>query len=103
MGTQGALQIDEREHCKLRYFDAKKTVRPTVTEDTPIGRAGSHFSGSEEIPWVEEEFDVAPKQPMNFWMELYKTYRKGTVFPVTLEQARENMRVISLAKKGTDF
>jgi hypothetical protein len=52
---------------------------------------------------MEEEFPAAPAKRQNFWAELYYSIRKGTEFPITLEQARENMRVITLAKKGTRF
>jgi predicted dehydrogenase len=102
-GSQGSLQIDAKNHCRLRYFDPKKLPKVKASDSTPVGRSGSHFSGGEEIPWIEEEFTVAPKKPVSFWVELYKSLRRGSEFPVTLEEARENMRVISLAKKGTRF
>jgi hypothetical protein len=74
-----------------------------VNDGTPTGRAGSHFSGGEEIAWVEEQFAAEPAKPLGFWVELYRAIRKGTRFPITLEEARENLRVITLAKKGTGF
>ncbi len=103
LGTAGTLVIDGRNQCRLRYFDPKDLPKLKASVDTPAGRAGSHFSGSEEITWIEEEFPAAPAKPMNFWVELYNSIRKGKEFPITLEQARETMRVISLAKKGTGF
>jgi predicted dehydrogenase len=102
-GSQGSLLIDAKNQCHLRYFDPKKLPRLEASDQTPAGRAGSHFSGSEEIPWIEEQFPAAPKKPVSFWIELYRSLRKGMPFPITLEQARENMRVISLAKKGSEF
>jgi predicted dehydrogenase len=102
MGTTGSLQIDARNQSHLKYFDPRKLSRIKASDSTPIGRAGSHFS-SEEITWIEEEFPAVPKKPISFWNELYKAIRKGTSFPVTLDQARENMRVITLAKKNTEF
>jgi scyllo-inositol 2-dehydrogenase (NADP+) len=99
MGSQGSLQIDGQDRCKLRYFNGRKLARVKVDGNTPAGRSGSHFAGGEEIPWIEEEFPAAPVRPINFWVELYKSIRRGKPFPVTLEQARETMRVISLAKK----
>jgi predicted dehydrogenase len=103
MGTTGTLVIDAKNQCKLKYFDPKGLPKLKASGETPTGRGGSHFSGSDEIKWIEEEFPAAPANVMNFWVELYKSIRKGSAFPITLAQARENMRVISLAKKGTRF
>jgi predicted dehydrogenase len=103
MGTTGTLVIDSKNQCRLRYFDPKGLPKLKASEATPTGRGGSHFSGGDEIRWIEEQFAAAPAKPMNFWIELYKSIRKGAAFPITLAQARENMRVISLAKKGTGF
>jgi predicted dehydrogenase len=103
MGSRGSLQIDAKNMCHLRYFDGKKLPKAKASAGTPTGRSGSHFSGGEEIPWIEENFPAAPKLPASFWVELYRTLRKGTKFPVTLQEARENIRIITLAKKGTGF
>ena len=99
MGSQGSLRIDADDQCTLRYFDARKLSKLKPDQSTPIGRAGSHFGGAEDISWIEEEFPADPTNKSNFWIELYKSIRRGTPFLVTLEQARETMRVISLAKK----
>ncbi len=103
MGSCGSLQIDGKDQCRLRYFDPSKLPKLKASSDTPVGRAGSHFSGGEEIPWMEEEFAAAPKMPEGFWESLYKTMRHRAKFPITLEQARETMHVIGLARKGTRF
>jgi scyllo-inositol 2-dehydrogenase (NADP+) len=103
MGTTGTLMIDAKNQCRLRYFDPKGLKKLKASEATPTGRGGSHFSGGDEIRWVEEQFAAAPAKATNFWVELYKSIRKGSTFPITLAQARENMRVISLAKKGAGF
>jgi predicted dehydrogenase len=102
-GTTGTLVIDAKNQCRLRYFDATQLPEIKASDETPAGRSGSHFSGAEEIRWIEEEFPAAPAVPANFWVELYSSVRKGTPFPVTLNEARENMRVITLAKRGTGF
>jgi predicted dehydrogenase len=103
IGSAGTLVIDGKNQCRLRHFNPKGLPKLKASGGTPAGRAGSHFSGSEEIQWIEEEFPAAPQRPTNFWLELYKSIRTGREFPITLEQARETMRVISLAKKGTGF
>jgi scyllo-inositol 2-dehydrogenase (NADP+) len=103
MGTNGTLMIDAKNQCRLKYFDPKGLPKLKASGATPAGRGGSHFSSGEEIRWIEEQFPAAPATVTNFWVELYKSIRKGSAFPITLAQARENMRVISLAKKGTRF
>jgi scyllo-inositol 2-dehydrogenase (NADP+) len=102
-GTTGTLVIDAKNQCHLKYFDGSQLPEIKASDETPAGRSGSHFSGGEEIKWIEEEFPAAPAIIGNFWQELYNSIRLGTEFPITLEQARENMRVITLAKKGTGF
>ncbi len=103
MGTTGTLSIDAKNQCRLKYFDPKGLPKLKASGATPSGRGGSHFSGGEEIRWIEEQFPAAPRAVTNFWVELYKSIRKGSAFPITPAQARETMRVISLAKKGTGF
>jgi predicted dehydrogenase len=103
LGSHGALTIDAENNCRLRHFDAKKSKPVQASDATPTGRGGSHFSGGDDLPWIEEEFVAAPKKRFNFWVELYKSIRRGSEFPITLDQCRENMRVISLAKKGSGF
>jgi scyllo-inositol 2-dehydrogenase (NADP+) len=100
MGTTGSLLIDARNQCHLKYFDPKKIPKVEASDSTPVGRGGSHFSG-DDIKWIEEEFPAEPKKPVSFWIELYRALRNDKPFPVTLEQARENMRLISLAKQKT--
>lgn len=100
MGTHGSLQIDAENSCVLRYFQPRKLPKVSVQIGTPAGKSGSHFSSGENIPWIEQRFSVAPKRTVNFWSELFKTFRRGSPFPVTLAQARETMRVISLAKRN---
>jgi predicted dehydrogenase len=102
-GTTGTLVIDARNQCHLKYFDGAALPEIKASDETPAGPSGSHFSGEEEIKWIEEQFPAAPATPGNFWVELYRSIRTGTQFPITLEQARENMRVITLAKRGTGF
>jgi predicted dehydrogenase len=103
LGSSGTLVIDAKNQCRLKYFDPKKLPKVKATAATPTGKAGTHFGGGEEIRWIEEKFPAKPQKPISYWTELFKSIRKGTKFPITLEQARENMRVISLAKKGTGF
>ena len=46
---------------------------------------------------------MKPKKTYNIWDELYKAVRSGAEFPITLDEAVGNMKVVSDAKKGTEF
>jgi scyllo-inositol 2-dehydrogenase (NADP+) len=96
MGTAGTLVIDAKNECHLKYFDQKQLPRLRASDQTPAHPGPSNGA---EIQWKEEHFPAKPAQVPNFWIELYDSLRKKKPFPITLEQARENMRIISLAKK----
>jgi scyllo-inositol 2-dehydrogenase (NADP+) len=98
LGTTGTLVIDAKNECHLKYFDQKRLPRVKASGATPPTKR--NHPNDEEIQWIEERFPSAPKKIPSFWVALYNTLRKGTAFPVTLEEARENMRIITLAKKG---
>jgi scyllo-inositol 2-dehydrogenase (NADP+) len=97
MGTAGTLVIDAKGECHVKYFDQKRLPKLRASGETPADRA---YSSGGEIEWKEERFTAKPARVPSFWIELYNSLRKNTPFPITLEQARENMRIISLAKKG---
>ena len=93
--VEGQLEADEGEVIRQQGLSIAR-----LPQEVPEGRGGTHFSGGDEIQWIEERFPAAPKKTPNFWNELYNTLRKGKTFPITLEQARENMRIITLAMSG---
>jgi predicted dehydrogenase len=98
-GTRGALKCDGKR-ITLRYLDPEKPLeRRTADEGVP----GAGFGRAEELPWVEEEMDVAPANPIDFWTQVYKAVRGVEPFPVKNEEVLETMRVISQAKEGTPY
>jgi predicted dehydrogenase len=99
-GTHGAAVIHGNE-CHLRYLD--RTGMQEITADPETPKDGASFGNAEKLTWIEEKFPVAPKQTFEFWQEVHKAIKQGTPFPVTLEEARDNLRVIDLARKGTGF
>jgi predicted dehydrogenase len=103
LGDRGAFTIDSHHQCRLRYFDPRKVRRLKASGATPNGWADPVTGRQDQIPWVEETWTITPKKSATFWVELFKSIRRGTPFPITLEQARETMRVISLAKKKGGF
>jgi predicted dehydrogenase len=98
-GSTGAMKIDGNK-VQVKYFDPKALPSLRVDSSTPTNYASRN---GEEIKWIEENFEVAPQPAGNYWAALHATLRDGKVFPITLGQARETMRVIELAKRGTPF
>jgi len=103
MGTQGTLVIDRQNQCHLKYFDSRKLRKIKATDRTPSGIDRMQYAVSDEIEWIDEKFPAVPASARNFWQELHASIRRGRAFEVTLEQARENMRVIDLARKRSGF
>ncbi len=98
-GTKGALKCSGNT-IELKYIDPEATL----AERTPNpGTPGTSFGAPEELPWIEETIEAAPDNAWAIWDELYSAIREGTQFPVTLDEAVQNMWVISEAKKGTAF
>jgi scyllo-inositol 2-dehydrogenase (NADP+) len=103
MGSCGSMTIDSKYQCRVRYFKPTKLSKVKASGETPRGRGGSNFSGAEEIQWIEEEFPCPAWDGGAFWNALYRAMRDKADFPITLEQAQETMRVITLARRGTKF
>jgi predicted dehydrogenase len=99
LGSTGGMKIDGNK-VELRYFDPNQLPALQVDAGTPTNYASRN---GEEIVWQQEEFDVAPKMASNYWQELHAAIREGKSFPITLQQARETMRIIELARQGTPF
>jgi predicted dehydrogenase len=99
-GSRGTLAIHGTS-CTMRYLKPNLKVRVKADADTPSATGG--YAGPAKLEWIEEKFEVAPKKPTKYFHELYKTLKRGAEFPVTLEQARENLRIIGLARRGTQF
>jgi predicted dehydrogenase len=99
-GSRGTLAIHGTS-CTMRYLHPKLKLKVKADAGTPSASGG--YAGPAKLEWIEEQFEVAPKKPTKYFHELYKTLKRGADFPVTLEQARENLRVIELARRGTRF
>jgi len=100
LGTKGALVCEDEKTIKLRYLDPKQKLK---VRKPNAGDPGETFGTPEDLRWIEKEIPVKPARSWDIWDELYSALRKGTRFPIRLEEAVEIMRVISMAKKGTPF
>ncbi|MCX5656324.1 MAG: Gfo/Idh/MocA family oxidoreductase [Planctomycetota bacterium] len=100
LGTKGALVCEDEKTIKLRYLDPRQKLKARKAKG---GDPGATFGTPEELRWIEKEIPVKPARQWDIWDELHGALRKGTRFPIRLEEAVEIMRVISVAKKGTPF
>ena len=100
LGAKGALVCEDEKTIRLRYLDPKQKLKARKAN---AGDPGETFGTPEELRWIEKEIPVKPARTWNIWDELYGALRKGTRFPIALEEAVEVMRVIAMAKKGTPF
>lgn len=103
-GDRGSLVIDG-SRARLRYLrQSPRRATLIASADTP-GQDDKRYKVDDKADWVEEEFPAVPSQShtTDYWTEVYRALRKGTDFPVSLAQAREVMRVIDEARKGTRF
>lgn len=98
-GTRGTLVMTEKE-IRLKVLEPGTEPAPKAADP---GTPGETFGSVEELLWREETFPVAPAEPKNIWDALYASIRLGRDFPIKLEEAVEVMRIITEAKKGTDF
>jgi predicted dehydrogenase len=100
LGTKGALVCEDEKTIRLRYLDPRQKLKSRKPNP---GDPGATFGTPEELRWIEKEIPVKPALTWDIWDELYTAIRKGTRFPIRLQEAVEIMRVISMAKKGTPF
>ncbi len=101
-GTKGALSCDGNT-IKMKYLDPDIEIEPRQADP---GTPGTSFGTPETLKWIEETIPINPAKKVDMtmiWDELYNAVRKGITFPITLDQAVEVMKVISMAKKGTPF
>jgi len=100
LGSKGALVCEDEKTIRLRRLDPKQRLK--ARKPNP-GDPGATFGTPEDLKWIEKEIPVKPARMWDIWDELYSALRKGTRFPISLQEAVEVMRIISLAKKGTPF
>jgi hypothetical protein len=99
LGTLGTLVCDGRR-TKLKYLDPAKLTPVKASSATPPDQT---FGNPEKLPWIEEEREAVPRQPLEFWSSLYAHVRSDEAFPVSLAEARRVIWVMEEARKGTPF
>jgi predicted dehydrogenase len=98
-GTRGGLSASNGT-LQLRYLDpSRKLPRRRASVRTP---PHGSFGTAETLHWIEKTVPVAPAAPSGatrMWDYLHGAIRLNRPYPVTLDQAVEVMRVITLARK----
>lgn len=95
-GTRGSL-VSEGCNFHLKYVDPKQVFQDRkARRETPDD---GNFGTPEVINWIEETIPMEKGSMARIWDELYAAYREGVPFPVTLDQAVANMKVISYVKE----
>ena len=103
-GTRGTLISEDEQDIRLKYVDpACEMPRGRRSADPgtpPIG--GSFHSDAEPVRWVRKTIMVEPadkRQVTDIYHDLYLAIRKHVPFPVTLEEAIGNVKVMEEIKK----
>jgi predicted dehydrogenase len=101
-GTRGGL-IGEGNQLKLKYLDPEQELADIkANPETPSFTAA--FGNSEVLSWKEETIELQPKDQTDVIFDyFYDSYRFNKFYPITLHQAAEVVRVLELAKVGTEF
>lgn len=92
MGTHGSL-AGKANALRWKYFDPKKLSKRTVDQQPVHDRSYN----SEKIPWKEETWDLSANsipEGTAFYLDLYKTLRKGAPLVITPESVRQQIAVI---------
>lgn len=101
LGEYGAFQIHGKKCCLRRLSPRAIREMKKVRADELTHAPG--YTSPIQLQWIEEEFAVSPRKTYSFWRELYNAVKKNGTFPITLEQVRDNLRILELARRGTPF
>ena len=101
MGTRGTLTVTEGT-AVLHYV--KDDLTPLEAIDRPLAAERKYgVEGGDEIEFEKVELEAKAPPGTSFYNQLYDTIRNGSPPPVDPATARETIRVMSEARKGTRF
>lgn len=98
-GSKGSLVLTG-DKIKLKYLDPEVELADKAANP---GTPGETFGTPEQLVWIEEEIPVKAGDNYVIWDMLYESIRNGVEYPISLDEALEVMKVISSAKKDTEF
>ncbi|MCE2395315.1 Gfo/Idh/MocA family oxidoreductase [Candidatus Poribacteria bacterium] len=101
MGTRGTLTVTEGT-AVLHYV--KDDLAPLKAIDRPLAVERKYgVEGGDEIEFEKVELEAKVSPGTSFYDQLYDAIRNGSPPPVDPATARETIRVMSKARKGTQF
>ena len=101
MGTRGTLTVTGGT-AVLRYV--KNNLAPLESIDRPLAAERKYgVEGGDEIEFEKVELEAKAPPGTSFYDQLYDAIRNGSPPPVDPATARETIRVMSEARKGTQF
>lgn len=108
LGTRGHLvthgtQVGKNLSITLRYLDPRRPLKPRSLLQGPPGR---QYGTEEDLPWIQKTID--PDQGRKgrrhgIWDDIHAAIRLGRTYPIAVEQAVEAMRVLTVARRQTEF
>ncbi len=102
MGTRGTLTVTDGGSAVLQYV--KDDLAPLEAVDRPLAAERKYgVEGGDEIEFEKEELEAKAPPSTSFYDQLYDAICNGGPPPVDPATARETIRVISEARKGTQF
>ena len=101
MGTRGTLTVTGGT-AVLRYV--KNDLASLEAIDRPLAAERKYgVEGGDEIEFEKVELEAKAPSGTSFYDQLYNAIRNGGPLPVDPATARETIRVMSEARKGTQF
>ena len=99
-GTHGTL-ISDGKQSTIRYFDPAQ-VAPLESIDAPA--LNRKYGNDDKLPWQEKTVSAEDRADRRtFYDNVVEVLRENKPMRVTVEQVREIMHVIAMARKGTNF
>ena len=102
-GSKGTLVSQDELRLHLKYINPN-APEPTFKAESANPPIQGGYGCDIEPDWIEDDLQVAPPSgddTWKIWKYLYEAIRNGAKFPITLDEALENMRIMDLVKKGT--
>ncbi len=102
MGTRGTLTVTSAGTAVLHYV--KDALAPLKAIDRPLAADRKYgVEGGDDIEFEKVEVEAKAPPGPSFYDQLYDAIRNGGFPPVDPVTTRETIRVMSKARKGTQF
>lgn len=101
-GNRGAMVCNET-NVKLRYINPQQVLPEVVSSaETPINHWGASgtFEAVLKPDWIEKEYEVPFFDGRTMWKLLYEDYNGIGKYPITYDEARRYMKVITNLRDG---